>query len=87
MRLEVQIKFPYTDRMKIKNIQDEKITTRSYTIEGTELGTVVYIDYYNEKGKVIDSRLQSDNGYGIEVPALLADVQEFIDTQGDVEGL
>jgi hypothetical protein len=73
--------------MKIKNTTDEKITTRTYTIEHADHGIIVYVDYYNEKGKVFDSRLQTEDGYAIEIPALLEEVQEFIDTEGDVEGL
>ena len=86
-RLEGPFKFQYTDRMKIKNTVDEIIKTRTYTIEHLDHGTLVYVDYYNKKGKVIDSRLQTEEGFAIEVPALFEEVQEFIDTEGDVEGL
>ena len=73
--------------MKIKNTVDEIIKTRTYTIEHLDHGTLVYVDYYNEKGKIIDSRLQTEDGFAIEDPILFEEVQEFIDTEGDVEGL
>jgi hypothetical protein len=73
--------------MKIKNIEDEIIKTRTYTIEHSCEGTLTYIDYYNEKGKVIDSILRNEDGFDINDPVLFEDVQEFIDTEGDVEGL
>ncbi|CAB5226486.1 hypothetical protein UFOVP760_260 [uncultured Caudovirales phage] len=77
--------------MKIKNIEDQKVTLRHYTIEYTgpnfKHGTYIYVDYYDEKGKVIDSRLQTEEGYAVEDWSFFEEVQEFIDTEGDVKGL
>ena len=68
--------------MKIKNKVTESITTESYEVEcdGTNGPmTFIYIDYLNEKGKVIDSVLRTVEGYDVDVPGLMEEIQEFID--------
>ena len=69
--------------MKILAIDTDKIVTKSYTVQKDEQ-TYRYVDYFNEDGKIIDSRLETVEGYAVEVPALFEEIQEFVD-QEDLE--
>jgi hypothetical protein len=54
------------------------ITTNTYNLSlGDRLLT--YIEYLNDKGKVIDCNLRDVDGDEINDPALLEQVQEFVD--------
>ena len=66
--------------MKLLAIDIDKVTTKSYTIQKDE-DTYRYVDYFNEDGKVIDSRLETVEGYAVEIPALFEEIQEFVDEQ------
>lgn len=66
--------------MKLLAIDVDKVTTKSYTIQKDE-DTYRYVDYFNEDGKIIDSRLETVEGYAVEVPALFEEIQEFVDEQ------
>lgn len=58
------------------------ITTETYEIDlGGGRGKVTYIEYLNDSGKVIDEILRSEAGHEIDDPALLEEVQEFVDAQ------
>jgi hypothetical protein len=70
--------------MKLLAIDIDKVTTKSYTIQKDDQ-TFRYVDYFNEDGKIIDSRLETVEGYAVEIPALFEEVQEFIDTEADPE--
>jgi len=72
--------------MKILAIDTDKIVTKSYTVQKDDQ-TYRYVDYFNEDGKIIDSRLETVEGYAVEVPALFEEIQEFIDTEADPAGL
>lgn len=66
--------------MKILAIDTDKIVTKSYTVQKDEQ-TYRYVDYFNEDGKIIDSRLETVEGYAVEVPALFEEIQEFVDQE------
>jgi hypothetical protein len=70
--------------MKLLAIDVDKVTTKSYTIQKDDQ-TFCYVDYFNEDGKVIDSRLETVDGYAVEIPALFEEIQEFVDTEADPE--
>lgn len=72
--------------MKLLATDECKVTTKSYTVQKDDQ-TFRYVDYFNEDGKVIDSRLETIEGYAVEIPALFEEIQEFIDTEGDPAGL
>ena len=66
--------------MKIKEKIEEFVKTITYTIEEVpEVGTVIYTDYYNDKNKVIDSILRTEEGFDIDVPSIMEVVQDFVD--------
>ena len=66
--------------MKIKEKIEEFVKTVTYTIEDVpEVGTVIYTDYYNDKNKVIDSILRTEEGFDIDVPSIMEVVQDFVD--------
>jgi hypothetical protein len=66
--------------MKLLAIDEDKVITKSYTIQKDDQ-TYRYVDYFNEDGKVIDSRLETVEGYAVEIPALFEEIQEFVDEQ------
>jgi len=70
--------------MKLLAIDIDKVTTKSYTIQKDDQ-TFRYVDYFNEDGKVIDSRLETVEGYAVEIPSLFEEIQEFVDTEADPE--
>ena len=66
--------------MKLLAIDIDKVTTKSYTIQKDDQ-TFRYVDYFNEDGKIIDSRLETVEGYAVEIPSLFEEIQEFVDEQ------
>ena len=66
--------------MQITSHTSATITTETYFIT-TEQGPVVYTEYLNDKGKVIDCTLRDDDGNNIDDAALLEQVQQFVDNQ------
>jgi hypothetical protein len=66
--------------MKIESHTSATVTTETYQLI-TERGPVTYIEYLNDKGKVIDSNLRDENGEEIADPTFLEEIQEFIDSQ------
>ena len=63
--------------MKINNVTKEKLVTVNYEVE-REGETYLYTDYYLEDGRIVDSILRTADGYAVEVPDLLEEIQEFI---------
>ncbi len=58
------------------------VKTETYRIATEEHGIVTYIEYLNEKGKVIDEILRDEEGNNIDGVALLLleEIQEFVDS-------
>jgi len=64
--------------MKLASHSTATITTETYQLSlGDKLLT--YIEYLNDKGKVIDCTLRDVDGNEINDPALLEQVQDFVD--------
>jgi hypothetical protein len=51
-----------------------------YICDVKEYGNVVYIEYVNEHDRVIDVDLRDENGFSIDNPDILNDIQEAVDT-------
>jgi hypothetical protein len=81
--LDLSITKPYTVIMQITNKTTETITTETYEITTDYHGDVIYIEYLNEKGKVIDCVLRDSDGNDLsnlsDAPALLEEIQELVD--------
>ena len=67
--------------MKITNRNEVKVSRIIYDISDVkEYGNVVYIEYLNEHDRVIDVDLRDENGFSIDNPDILNDIQEAVDT-------
>jgi len=56
------------------------VKTETYQILTETHGPVTYVEYFNDKGKVIDETLRDEDGNDINAPALLEKIQEFVDS-------
>ena len=65
--------------MKINSKTSSTVTTNTFSLD-VDGKKVVYLEYLNEKGKVIDCELHNDKGELINDTALLEEIQDFIDT-------
>lgn len=67
--------------MKLKSRSTVTVTEDIYRLDldGDGERIVVYTEYLNDKGKVIDINLRNVDGIDIDDPALLEEVQEFVD--------
>lgn len=67
--------------MKITSESSYTVTTNTFEIE-TKCGPVVYIEYLNDKNKVIDCNLRAKNtGQEIDNANLLEEIQNFVDAR------
>lgn len=64
--------------MKILNQQSRTITTNTFNLE-IDGQFITYIEYLNDKNKVIDCNLRDANGNELNDAALLEKVEEFVD--------
>ena len=68
--------------MKIISHTSSTVTTETYELSlGDRLLT--YIEYLNDKGKLIDCNLRDVDGDEINVPTLLETIQEFVNSFGE----
>ena len=58
------------------------VTEVEYTLQD-ETGAFYYKEWLNEKGKIIDSMLVDKDGYQINDPALLEEVESFLVSIGE----
>lgn len=65
--------------MEILTHTENTVVERSFTIQHPTEGVLIYNEWLNEKGKVIDYSLRSKGGYDIDEPELVTEVLEFID--------
>ena len=65
--------------MKILNKVESQVTEVVYTIQD-EIGVIIYKEWINDSGKVIDSQMQDKDGYQIDDPAILEDIQNLVDS-------
>jgi len=64
--------------MQITNKTTEKITTVTYEVTTDYHGDVIYIDYYDENGRVVDSILRDSDGNDMFEPSLMEDIQDLL---------
>lgn len=68
--------------MKLLSSSESTVTTKTFEID-YDGQKIIYIEYLNEKGKVIDCSLRDDNGEEIAASdtgsIMLEKIQEFID--------
>jgi len=65
--------------MTILNKVESQVTEVVYTIQD-EIGVIIYKEWINDSGKVIDSQMQDKDGYQIDDPAILEDIQNLVDS-------
>ena len=67
--------------MKLINKSSSTVTTNTFEIDPEDGSKkITYIEYLNDKGRVIDENLRDSAGSEIDDPALLEVVQEFVDS-------
>jgi hypothetical protein len=68
--------------MELLNHQIEgQVIEHTYTIQHHFEGVLVYKEWISaDNGKCIDCTLRSKDGYEIDDPALMEEVQDFVDT-------
>jgi len=64
--------------MELLNKTESTVTEVTYTLQD-DLSAFYYKEWLNDSGKVIDSILRDKDGYEIDDPILLEEVQQFID--------
>lgn len=80
-----------SDKIKILSKTTCNVVTETYDLEVEGL-KIVYIEYINDKGKVIDTQLRSDMGFELtdahllgtrfnSVAELVEEIQESVDKQ------
>ena len=57
------------------------ITEETFILQDSE-GKLIYKEWLNEKGKVIDFQLRDKDGFSIDDPELVERIQEFLEEQG-----
>ena len=63
--------------MKLISQQKEAVITETSIIELDSKLKVTVIDYFNEKGKIIDTVIRDENGFDIDDPILFENIEEF----------
>ena len=71
--------------MELLKKEEVNVIENTYTLQD---GTSVfyYKEFINSKGKVVDSLLSDKDGFEIDDPSLLENVQEFIDSLDLISG-
>ena len=65
--------------MEILKQTENTVVERSFTIQHPTEGVLIYNEWLNDSGKVIDYTLRSKDGYDIDDSELEVEVLEFID--------
>jgi len=65
--------------MEILTQTENTVVERSFTIQHPTEGVLIYNEWLNDSGKVMDYSLRSKGGFNIDEPELVAEVLEFID--------
>lgn len=61
--------------------KSDSITEETFILQDSE-GKLIYKEWLNEKGKVIDFQLRDKDGFSIDDPALVEEVQAFLEEKG-----
>lgn len=64
--------------MKLLSSSESTVTTKTFEID-YDGEKVVYIEYLNDKGKVIDCNLRDENGGEVDNSIYLEEIQDFVD--------
>jgi hypothetical protein len=64
--------------MELLKKEEVNVIENTYTIQD-ETSVFYYKEFLNSKGKVVDSFLRDKDGFEIDDPILLEEVEEFID--------
>jgi len=62
----------------LKHETSSEVVEHTYIIQDDK-GKIIYKEWVNDSGKVIDSTLRDKDGYEIDDPELYDQVMEFID--------
>ena len=65
--------------MELLKKEEVNVIENTYTLQD-ETSVFYYKEFINSKGKVVDSFLRDKDGFEIDDPSLLENVQEFIDS-------
>lgn len=66
--------------MDLLNKTTETVTEVTYTLQHPVVGVVVYKEWLNTKGHIVDSTTRSKDGYEIDDPILTAEIWDYIDS-------
>ena len=61
--------------------KSDSITEETFILQDSE-GKLIYKEWLNEKGKVIDFQLRDKDGFSIDDPALVEEIQAFLEEKG-----
>lgn len=64
--------------MELLNKTKRQVIEAVYTFQDTDGSILIYKEWLNEEGIVIDSVLRSKNGWDIDNPALMEQVQIIV---------
>lgn len=65
--------------MEILNKTTAYTREDTYVLEHSKEGVIIYKEWLDDKGKVVDSVVRSKSGHDIEDPILIQEIWEFID--------
>ena len=71
--------------MELLRKEEVNVIENTYTLQD-ETSVFYYKEFINSKGKVVDSLLSDKDGFEIDDPSLLENVQEFIDSLDLISG-
>jgi hypothetical protein len=66
--------------MEILIKTSEQVTLNTVTMQHPTEGVLVYTEWLNIKGRIMDCEVRSKNGYLIEEEDLVAEVCRFVDS-------
>ncbi len=66
--------------MDLLNKTTETVTEVTYTLQHPKEGVIVYKEWLNTKGHIVDSTIRSKDGYEIDDPILTAELWDYIDS-------
>ena len=65
--------------MELLRKEEVNVIENTYTLQD-ETSVFYYKEFINSKGKVVDSFLRDKDGFEIDDPILLEEVEEFVDS-------
>ena len=71
--------------MELLRKEEVNVIENTYTLQD-ETSVFYYKEFINSKGKVVDSFLRDKDGFEIDDPILLEEVEEFIDSLDLISG-